>query len=206
MTGKLKITNVRIKNMKWQSLLLGMMTLAVLGLFTTQADAHVQKKTWILQGNVSFSSSSGDLYGDDSRTEINLAPTVHYSIMDKFAVGGVMNVGSTRQGDVSSSSLAIGPSARYFFGGDKEKHMGSINPYVGGAILLRSESFDDGNPNTNEESQSGSTIQLAGGLAFYLSNTVALTPELSINLDSMEGESGTTIMLGVGLAGFLPQK
>ena len=189
--------------MKWRTLVLSMTTVAVLGLCATQADAHVQKTTWILQGNASFSSSSGDLYGDDAITTITLAPTIHYAIIDKLAIGGTLNFGSSSQGDFSSSSFMLGPSMRYFFGGDQEKHMGGINPYVGGGIMLRSESFDDGNPATNEETQSGSAIQLLGGVAFYLSNTVALTPELSVNLESMEGESGTTIMLGVGLAGFL---
>ena len=189
--------------MKWRTLFLGMMTVAVMVLGATQADAHVQKTTWILQGNASFSSSSGDLYGGDDITTITLAPTVHYAIMNKFAIGGTLNFGSSSQGDFSSSSFMLGPSVRYFFGGDRDKHMGGINPYVGGGIMLRSESFDDGNPNTNEETQSGSAIQLLGGIAFYLSNTVALTPELSVNLESMEGESGTTIMLGVGIAGFL---
>lgn len=189
--------------MKWKTVALGMMTVAVLALSATQADAHVQKTTWILQGNIGFSSSSGDLYGDESLTRISVAPTVHYAIMNKFAIGGTLDIGSTSQGDFSSTSFMVGPSVRYFFGGDRDKHMGGVNPYVGAGIMLRSESFDDGNPNTNEETQSGSAIQLLGGLAFYLSNTVALTPELSLNLESMEGESGTTIMLGVGIAGFL---
>lgn len=189
--------------MGMRKLFLGMTALAVLILSVTQANAHVQKKTWILQGNIAFSSSSGDLYGDDALTAISVAPTVHYTVIEKLALGGKLDVASRSQGDVSSTSLMIGPSIRYYFGKDTDSHMGNVNPYLGGAILLRSMSFDDGNPNTDEESQSGSAIQLAGGLAFYLSNTVALTPELSFNMESLEGESGTTIMLGVGLAGFL---
>lgn len=188
-----------------QRFFLGVMALAVLVLSATSADAHVMKKTWILQGNAAFSSSSGDLYGDDALTVISLAPTAHYTFMDKLALGGKLDLTSRSHGDVSNTSLMIGPSARYFFGKDKDPHTGSFNPYLGAAVLLRSMSFDDGNPATNEESQSGSAIQLAGGLAFYLSNTFAITPELSFNLESMEGESGTTIMLGIGLAGFLPQ-
>ena len=138
--------------MKWRTLLLGIVTVAVLGLCTPQADAHVQKKTWILQGNASFSSLSGDLHGNETQTVITLNPTIHYAVMDNLAVGGILELASSSVGDYSSLWLGIGPSARYFFGKDTDKHMGSVNPYVGAAVLLKSQSWDTGN---QEHDQSG---------------------------------------------------
>lgn len=188
--------------MRCQAFVLGLTAIGVLALTSIKADAHVHKKTWILQGTVGFSSSSGDLYGDETMTVVSVAPTVHYAVIDKLALGGVLNILSTDQGNFSRTSFYIGPSLRYFFG-ENLKHRGTVNPYLGAAVLLRTESFDDGNPITNDEDRSGSAIQLAGGFAWYLRDALAITPELSINLESLEGESGTTIMLGAGLAGFL---
>lgn len=178
----------------------------VVSVLTLPAQAMVLKKTWILQGQASFSTASGDLYGDDSQTNIGLSPTVHYTFMDKLGVGGTLDLGYYSSGDFSSTDIGIGPSVRYYFGKETEKKVGSFNPYVGGGIFLKSYSYDDGNPNTDEDSIDGSTIQVLGGLAFFLSNTLAVTPELSINLDSRNSSSGTRIMLGVGLTGFLHQK
>ncbi|MBL0061562.1 MAG: hypothetical protein IPP40_08790 [bacterium] len=97
----------------------------------------------------------------------------------------------------------LGPSMRYYFGGGRRSiwetstRMSAAESCCARSLLTTEILL------TNEETQSGSAIQLLGGVAFYLSNTCALTPELSVNLESMEGESGTTIMLGVGLAGFM---
>lgn len=191
--------------MKLKPWILCLAALLVLSFLTSPAHAMILKKTWILQGTAGFSTSSGDLYGDETRTTFSLSPTVHYTIMDKFGIGGTLDYTNTSHGDASSSGLAIGPSVRYYFGKEVDKRVGTINPYLGGGIFLQSNSYDDGNPNTNEEDQSGSTIQLLGGVAIFLSNTVAITPELSINLESLEDESGTTIMLGIGITGFLHQ-
>jgi hypothetical protein len=189
--------------MKMRNWALFVAAVLVVSIVSVPAQAMVLKKTWILQGQASFSTASGDLYGDDSQTNIGLSPTVHYTIMDKFAVGGTLDFNSYSSGDVSNSSFGIGPSVRYYFGGEVEKRMGTFNPYLGGGIFLKSWSWDNGQ---NSDSQSGSTIQVLGGVAFFLSNTVAVTPELSINLDSRDGDSGTRIMLGIGITGFLHQK
>lgn len=187
--------------MKWKTFVLTLGTLSVLLLSIGTADAHVRKATWLLQGTAAFSSSSGDLYGNESLTTISLSPTVHYFIINKLAVGGKLDVVSRSQGNNSNSSLFIGPSVRYFFARDMDA---TVNPYLGGAILLRSMSSETTVGNTTFKSDaSGSSIQIAAGLAWFLKEHLALTPELSINLESLEGNSGTTIMLGVGLAGFL---
>ena len=176
-------------------------TLALLLIGLQTADAHVRKGTWELQGTVSFSSSSGELYNDESLTVFSLSPAVHYFVINKLALGGKLDVVSRSQGNSSNSSLFIGPSVRYFLARDLDAH---VNPYLGAAILLRSMSEETTVGNTTYKyDASGSSIQLSAGLAWFLHEHLALTPELSVNLESLEGESGTTIMLGMGLAGFL---
>ena len=165
------------------------------------ADAHVRQGTWLLQGTAAFSSSSGDLYGNETLTTFSLSPTVHYFIINKLALGGKLDVVSRSQGNNSNTSLFVGPSVRYFLAKDTDAY---LNPYLGAAILLRSMSSETTIGNTTYKSDaSGSSIQLSAGLAWFLKEHLALTPELSFNLESLEGNSGTTIMLGVGLAGFL---
>ena len=186
--------------MRWRTFVLGV-TVAVLAISAIQADAHTRKGTWELQGTVAFSSSSGDLYGNETYSVISVAPAVHYFVINKLAIGGKLDILSVSQGDDSRTSLFIGPSVQYFLARD---HDAVVNPYLGAAILLRSESTENqvGNVTVSTDA-SGSAIQLAAGLAWFLREHLALTPELSVNLESLEGNSGTTIMLGAGLAGFL---
>jgi len=183
--------------MNWRTTIMALTTLTGLLLAAGAANAHVRKNTWLVQGNVAFSSSSGDLYGNENLTLFDLSPAAHCFLANKLALGGKLDYASEKQGDFSNSSLLIGPSLHYYLARDLDA---KVNPYLGAAILLSSDSHDNG---VVSDSRSGSTIQLAAGLAWFWTEHLALTPELSFNLENLDGDNGTTIMLGAGLAGFL---
>ena len=172
--------------------------LAVMLFTLTTAQAHTRSGTWTLQGAAAFSSSNGDLYGDDSRTAFAMSPGVHYFLMDKFALGIEMPLATVKHGDVSRTSMYIGPSAEYYLG-DVDA---TTNPYLGAGIFVRSESLNIDGPGGNVSSN-GSDFAFKGGLAVFLREYLAIKPELSLHLESLEEETGTTLQFGVGLAGFL---
>ena len=142
--------------MKWKTITLTLGTLSVLLISIGTADAHVRQGTWLLQGTAAFSSSSGDLYGNETLTTFSLSPTVHYFIINKLALGGKLDVVSRSQGNNSNTSLFVGPSVRYFLAKDTDAY---LNPYLGAAILLRSMSSETTIGNTTYKSDaSGSSI------------------------------------------------
>lgn len=184
--------------MVWKKSLLTVGALAVLLMGISTADAHTRKGTWQLQGGAAFSSSSGDLYGGETRTNFTMSPGVHYFVVDKLMLGARAPVSKTKQGDVSTTSLYFGPAAAYYFGADDA----TTNPYLGAGVFYRQETFESGGGPV-DYSQNGSSIGVMGGMALFLREYLALQPELSVNFESLEGTTGTTFMFGIGLAGFL---
>jgi hypothetical protein len=158
-------------------------------------DAQTQKGSVMIAGSASFSSSSGDLYGDEALTQLQLLPAIYYFAADHVAIGGRVNYINVSQGDASSSALLLGPYAAYFFQAGAKS-----SPFVGGGIFLNSNSASVGD---HSITSSGQTIALGAGIAFFVKPHFAITPELGVNFQSLESVSGTTILLGVGLAGFV---
>lgn len=158
-------------------------------------NAQTQKGSFMIAGAASFSSSSGDLYGDETQTQFQIMPGVYHFLADNVAVGGRINYIRVSQGDVSSSALLIGPYAAYFFQSGPKS-----SPFVGGGIFLNSSSSKYGDFSSTAN---GHTIVLSGGMALFVRPHFAIIPELGINFQELESTSGTTILLGVGLAGFI---
>lgn len=111
-----------------------------------------------------------------------------------------MGIENVQQGDVSSTSFQLGPSAQYCFG-DVDA---TTIPYMGAGLFYRAISSKNVvNGRTFKTDDSGTSMALYSGLAVLLRAHLAITPEASIVLESLGGNSGTTFQIGIGLAGFL---
>jgi hypothetical protein len=178
-------------------ILIPMSAVALLLALALPASAHIRQGTTVLQGNAFLSSSSGNLYNDNTITTFSLAPAVRYFVIDHFAVGGQMALAYSKQGPAHNTNFELGPSAAYYFGGLDSRTIS----YLGGSVLFRT--FSSESASNISTSENGTAISLFGGLAAFLTEHLAVTPELAVNFESLGGNTGTTVMFGVGLAGFL---
>jgi len=157
--------------------------------------AQTDKGGLVFMGTASFTTSSGDLYGGNSFTTLELSPRAYYFVADQIGVGGRLGFRNTSTSGFSTSSITFGPDAAYFFKTSSD----NLLPFVGAGLFITSTSVSNG----HSSSASGFTFSLHGGLAYLLKEHLSIFPELSLNLENQDSNSGTTIMLGVGLAGFL---
>ncbi len=178
-------------------ILMSLSALALLFALVLPASAHIRQGTTIIQGNASLSSSSGAIYSNTTLTNFVVSPAVRYFVIDHLAVGGQMYLDYIKQGPAHSTNFELGPSVGYYFGNLDGKTI----PYLGGSLLFRTLSAQSGN--NLSSSENGTAISVFGGLAAFLTEHLAVTPEVPVNFESLGGHTGTTVLVGAGLAGFL---
>ena len=164
-------------------------------------DYATDRGSFILGGSASFTSQGGDLYENldgDRVTTLTVNPYLLYFISPGFGIGGEVILSRTTQGDDDATSVGVGPTLAYYFG-DAES---TIRPFVqaGASYVSLSGDFLDA---------SGWGIGGGGGLAFMLSETVALTLEgvyeiQNISVDEFDEDvDGDEFRLEAGIAAFL---
>jgi hypothetical protein len=149
--------------------------------------AQTNTGSWTIMGTASLSTTSGD----GSVTVFNLSPRAHYFVADQVGMGGRLEFSSISSGDTTFTDVLFGPDGVYFF----KTSIDELLPFAGLGLFLSHYS--------NEESTTGFTFSLHGGLAYLLREHLSIFPELSVNLASQDSHSTTSVVLGVGLAGFL---
>ncbi len=89
--------------------------LAVLApLVVTAQSSPLATGTMIVSGSAALERTT--VQGNNvSTTAINIAPSVQWFISPHLALGGSVMLGYSSSGDAHSSTLGIGPSARFFF-------------------------------------------------------------------------------------------
>lgn len=138
------------------------------------ANAQTEKSTWLLGGNIGFTSQS--VSGGGSTSVFNFSPNAGYFFSNNFAAGGMVDV-ITGSG---TTVWSIAPFVRGYFGENKTgKPFAQVGVGFAGA----------------SGGGSSSTAFLAkGGYAVFLNKSVAL--ELAANFSSQTGFS--TFGLGAG--------
>jgi hypothetical protein len=161
----------------------------------SMVEAQTDKGTVMIAGSAGFSSSSGDLYGNQTMTQVQFMPAVYGFAADNFAVGGRVNFVYISQGDYDTSTLLVGPALGYFF------PTGSTSkPFVSGAFFYNANTVDLG---WGSSTSKGSTIAFSLGMAFFPKPHFAITSEFGVNFQEIESVKGTTFLVGLGVAGFI---
>lgn len=144
----------------------------------------------------------GNEFGEIKQTTIQFTPSFGYFVIDNLAVGLSGNISSTTQKDdesddkYNSTSLAIAPTAMYFFPVD-----GKIKPFVQLAVGLSSTTnkyTPDEGPN-DKESYSGLLMSGGGGVAFFINDNVSFNGGLSYNRTSMTDSDDDNYKLKQGI-------
>jgi len=167
--------------------------------------------SWLVGGTGGFSSAGGDLYSlgtDERMTTISLNTGISYFVMPRLAVGGIVNLSSSSQGEESSMSLGAGPQVSFYFGNVSAAAKGSVFPFVHGAFLFgRQSSKSTFMDESIEVTLTMTSIIIGGGAMYMLSNSVALIGEATYQIDTYSAEgssiSGNSINLLFGIAGSL---
>lgn len=91
--------------------------IAVALLFTVNANAQITKGNWMVGGNAGLNYIASK--DNNNTTVINLSPNIGYFILDKFAIGTLLNydyeVSKSSFGTIESESTNLGPFLRYYF-------------------------------------------------------------------------------------------
>ena len=142
----------------------------------------------------------GDEFSETKQTTIQFTPSFGYFVIDNLAVGLSGSITSTTQkeGDnkLTSTSLAIAPTAMYFFPVD-----GKIKPFVQVAVGISSNTskyVSDIGPD-EKDSYSGLLLSGGGGVAFFINDNVSFNGGLSYNRSSMKNSDDDDYKIKQGI-------
>lgn len=138
------------------------------------------------QSSVSFQSQTQELDGGGQEVTTNsfqFAPVGGYFVTDNLVIGAEFNLAFANtefgQQEASSSSFTLGPIARYYFGEDNIRFF----PQLGFGFL-----FGSTESGGEEQDFNGLTFNVGGGVAFFVSEKVALEGLINFDFGSQELE------------------
>lgn len=164
-------------------------------------DFAIDRGSVVIGGTVSYTSQGGELFENTDGDRLNsllLNPFALFFVTRGLGIGGDFFVQKASQGDQSVTTLGIGPSVAYFFGGPEN----TAFPFVSGGLEyanLSSTGFD----------ASGFGFNFGAGVAFMVSRGVAVTTQasyevLNLSVDQLdESFSGNGFGLRAGISAFL---
>jgi len=158
----------------------------------------------LLSGGLSYASAGGNLYDNSSCDRLIQAQfnsSWAYFVANGLGVGINLNVSSRIQGEVSSTSLAFGPTIRYFISSNyqPEEISGKVYPYFSMSFLAKSLLYQSRSEDT---SYSGLLCYLGGGTAIMLTKSVAFNIELGFQVESLDKQIGNSIDFQIGILVF----
>jgi hypothetical protein len=173
----------------------------------------LDKGSMIISGNFRFYSQGGDLYsrGDEARTTfIEFDPAASYFVLPGLALGLRLQYNHGIRGDHSTITWGAGPEINYFFGSDKEDSnvQGNTYPFLQGGFFYSNLSYDSFSGSGDMITRMYTTSRFGTGVAYLISNSVALSSLLAYDIDTMkhedlETETGNQYGIYVGFLIFL---
>jgi hypothetical protein len=173
--------------------------------FAQATKRPLDKGTFNVGGSISFSSSSGDFYGDDAISTFALAPSARYFIIDGLAVGVDLLLNTESEGNYTDTTIGIGPVVAYMF----DVNSPTLYPYVGAGVAIGSNKHSRSGAYSYENTTSAFIFKFAGGVAFMVKPNLAVLAELGYSVESYKGEDwdksegGGTFSFSVGLSAFI---
>lgn len=161
----------------------------VLCISSSAQNSPVDKGSWFISGNFTFSSAGGDLYENsdgDRLTTIEFTPAANFFVGPGFSIGGRLLFESLSRGNSGITTWGVGPEINYFFSSSEEKSeaKGSTYPFLQAGFFYTNISYD------SDRSQTGTKIRLGGGITHMISNTAAIAGLAAYDIDSEKPEEG----------------
>jgi hypothetical protein len=139
-------------------------------------NAQTDKGDWMVGGSLSFNTTEG-------ATSFTFNPNVGHFFGRNFAAGAEMVISTAKLGELRSTSLGIGPFARYYF----ELKEPVFKPYVHGGFSVasvRTKLFGD----SETETATGFILGLGG--AYFINRNVAIDGLAGYNYTKVENSDG----------------
>jgi outer membrane protein len=176
--------------------------LAVILFMSVGAFAQFNKGRMLVGGSAQFSTDTeknrngGTTTTEGTRTTLSISPDFGYFIIDNLAIGAELNLSlskwnaKTANGvDASTTSVSFSPFARYYLpmGIFFQGKFG-----LGTARTSYDENFDDFKYNTT-------SLALSAGYVIFLTDNVALEPELGYQTFRYKGDDSNTKDINSGI-------
>lgn len=140
----------------------------------TQGFAQIEKGTMLAGGAFSLQTTK-----NNSRFSLN--PNLGFFVADNFAVGAGLSVNFSKQGNIKSTELGVGPYARYYFG------KGNTKPFI-----VTEASYLTSNNKTGDVKNTSTGVGYLLGLGFaaFVSDMVAVEGLAGYNYSDFNGTPG----------------
>jgi len=140
------------------------------------AEAQTDKGDWMVGGNICFRTNKNN-------SNFSFSPNAGYFFARNFVAGANLQTDFEKTGDIKSSTVGLGPFARYYFG------EGAFKPFAVTEFnyLLLSTKYNGNKTNTN-----GYGWLLGIGGAAFISNDVALEAVAGYNYSQFASASSNT--------------
>ena len=174
-----------------------LVTLMLLSSISVFGQNFAKKGVWELGGMIGFSSTTivfNGESGDDALTTFRFEPYVGYFVINCLELGLVPSYQTSSFGDLSESTFGI-----YFAPAWNFDLQSQWFPFVEGRIGYASVSYDDGDPNTDDLTNSGFAWGARGGAKYQIGNSAIASLSLgytqnTLNQDGWEGDrNGTNV-------------
>ena len=150
----------------------------------TAVFAQTEKGDWLVGGNVSLNTAS-------ENTLVTISPSAGYFFLNNFAAGALVSYSHSKTGVIRSTSFAVGPVARYYFG----KMENPFRTFVIGDITFGSNKSVNGTTTT----VNSSNYLLGVGGAYFINGNVALETIAGYShskLKDIDGSGGFALNIG----------
>ena len=140
------------------------------------AKSPIGRGSRIVDGAITFDSKGGEFYEDENgkrESEWRLYPSGGYFVRDNVAVSLILEIASIKQGNFLDQIWAVGPGARYYFGGGRNSS--GTYYFVGGAYLFGQYINDSGVADEQRQNYTLQSLNLDAGLTYMLSEAVGAT-------------------------------
>ncbi len=161
----------------------------VLGAATLMS-AQTTKGRVMMSGSTNMALMTGSSkveYGGEksdgvSNTNFEFTPQVSYFFIDNLAVGLGMEFAFADNDGTNTTSIMVGPTARYYFGGEK------LKPFADGSIAFGSTKSED-----IKFSAFGTSIQ--GGIAYFFNDHVAFDAAMGYQYIGMKNQDNKDLKI-----------
>lgn len=179
---------------KFVSILIAIMMLSSISVF---GQNFANKGVWELGGMIGFSSTTIVFDGESANDALNtfrFEPYVGYFVINSLELGLIPSYQTSSFGDASESTLGI-----YFAPAWNFDLKSQWFPFIEGRIGYASISYDSGEPDSDEITNSGFAWGARGGAKYQIGNSAIASLSLgytqnTLNPDNWEGDrNGTNI-------------
>ena len=156
---------------------------------TAAVNGQITKGNWLVGGTGNFSSyenksSSNGLENINKGFGINVSPNIGYFLANRFAVGSLLNLGSSMPKDFENSfSYGIGPFARYYFLEEDKR----VNILLQANYIYGASQSQSGNNKSNSNAYG-----FKAGPAIFFNSSVALEVTLEYNSGKLIPDSSAS--------------